>query len=453
MKNKNNKLTLEEAIEVAKISKTKKQFIFKHHSLYIKALKENWMPTLEKYLEDHKHKLKDHSFEECKEKALLYKTSTDFFRNEPSYWRVANRKGWISLICSHMKNNVIKKNKIKKLVKDVSDYKVSGFWTLERAISEIKKHNYQSKRDILLNNQPLYAAIVRNSWKNEIPIKWSNNRHTKYTKEFCAKIAKKYNKIKEFQNGDRTIYWAAKNKGWLQEICSHIIKNELHSKAGLSPRSSNWSDDELLKEFKKYTKVSDVQKYSRNQYYAAYRRGPVFFEQCKSHFSFNNKKTPKYSDDFLKTRSLAYSSRYEFYKAETNVYQAIIKRNLHHFLDHMPKQVNASPTEKSESHSEFMQKLLKLNLDDIQYEKALDGSIPDFTLFKKNKVLVVEIKCDKQIWSITELEEQIERYNNTFKNYYQERLIYKPILTSKSGKYGISFEEAINLIKNLFSLK
>ena len=112
MKNKNNKLTLEEAIEVAKISKTKKQFIFKHHSLYIKALKENWMPTLEKYLEDHKHKLKDHSFEECKEKALLYKTSTDFFRNEPSYWRVANRKGWISLICSHMKNNVIKKNKI-----------------------------------------------------------------------------------------------------------------------------------------------------------------------------------------------------------------------------------------------------------------------------------------------------------------------------------------------------
>ena len=52
----------------------------------------------------------------------------------------------------------------------------------------------------------------------------------KWTKEKCHQVALKYKTAKEFRQKDRSVYATARYFGWLDEICSHLV---FASKKGL----------------------------------------------------------------------------------------------------------------------------------------------------------------------------------------------------------------------------
>ena len=52
----------------------------------------------------------------------------------------------------------------------------------------------------------------------------------KWTKEKCHQVALKYKTAKEFRQNEKSVYATARNFGWLEEICSHLI---FTSKRGL----------------------------------------------------------------------------------------------------------------------------------------------------------------------------------------------------------------------------
>ena len=153
-----SKLTLELAIEKAKESKTSKNFIHNYRSLYAKACKKGWMPILNKYLESNQHKLKNHSFKECLEKAKECKNKTEFHHKHSSFYIVSKRNGWLEKVCSHMVNFNLKNN-LKKIKRDVSSYKQGGYWTLERAKKIVKKNKIIYLSDLCKIDKSCYEAI------------------------------------------------------------------------------------------------------------------------------------------------------------------------------------------------------------------------------------------------------------------------------------------------------
>lgn len=45
-----------------------------------------------------------------------------------------------------------------------------------------------------------------------------------WTKERCREEALKYKNKKEYRNGNNGSYNAAYRKGWLNDVCSHMVK-------------------------------------------------------------------------------------------------------------------------------------------------------------------------------------------------------------------------------------
>ncbi len=95
-------------------------------------------------------------------------------------------------------------------------------WDVKSSLLEAKK--YSKRNDFYVKSSRAYEILRLNNLLDigcshmETPyysvIKWNINK--------CDKKAKKYNSRIDFQIGDKKAYEAAKNHGWLDEICKHM---------------------------------------------------------------------------------------------------------------------------------------------------------------------------------------------------------------------------------------
>lgn len=100
-------------------------------------------------------------------------------------------------------------------------------WNITDAIAESKK--YESRSEFSRNSSRAYELLRKNSLLNiacadmqkpyESTIKW--------TKEDCLNFAIKYKTRMDFQKSDKKAYEAAKNHGWLDEVCEHMVYKKL----------------------------------------------------------------------------------------------------------------------------------------------------------------------------------------------------------------------------------
>jgi len=143
-------------------------------------------------------------FNNCKEEALKYETTTKFKKNSPSAYSSAKKHNYLNVITTHMKT--IKHNPI-------------GYWSFEKCKEEALKYEY--KKDFTKNSSVAYTTISKNKWidtlcSHMIESKKPSGYWTKekcyesfltcetmtiFKKEFSRAYSKSYkmNWIKEFQ--------------------------------------------------------------------------------------------------------------------------------------------------------------------------------------------------------------------------------------------------------------
>lgn len=97
-------------------------------------------------------------------------------------------------------------------------------WTKERCQEEALKYN--NIRDFFDNSRRIYIKASKSKWLNDICSHMTTIKLYKLdrTKEKCQEEALKYESRFEFSKSNSAIYIFSNRQGYLDEICSHMIK-------------------------------------------------------------------------------------------------------------------------------------------------------------------------------------------------------------------------------------
>lgn len=146
------------------------------------------------------------SFDRCKIEALKYSQRSKFEKGCGSAYIAAMRKGWLDLICSHMK----------------SPQKKSGYWTQEKCINEAKK--YLTATEFENGSPGAYDAARRHGIYEECCRHMRSPQKTKgyWTKKRCLSEAKKYKTRSDFFRSCCFVYLKCRQKGWFEDACRHM---------------------------------------------------------------------------------------------------------------------------------------------------------------------------------------------------------------------------------------
>lgn len=99
-------------------------------------------------------------------------------------------------------------------------------WTKENVIKDIKTNNYSSRQEFGEKNQPAYQAAQRYKLLDEFFPKYkSTKKKFKYTDEDLTNMALQFNVKLEFMKAYPGPYEAARLRGILNDICSHMKSN------------------------------------------------------------------------------------------------------------------------------------------------------------------------------------------------------------------------------------
>jgi hypothetical protein len=153
-----------------------------------------------------------------------------------------NREEFSKKIPGWAKSIVVENGWWDKLTLDmVKTKKMSGEWNIEDALVEVKK--YECVSHLQKDRAGLYKFLDRNNLlKVVFPKTFNELKMEKYNdKEECRKEALKYDNKKDFTVNSRSFYRSSVKNGWVNEICSHMIKPIRESKP------SKWTH-ELIKE-------------------------------------------------------------------------------------------------------------------------------------------------------------------------------------------------------------
>jgi len=100
----------------------------------------------------------------------------------------------------------------------------SGYWTYEKCKNLALKCT--SRMDFKNKYSFPYVISIRNGWLDEICSHMIEIRKPKgyWTYEKCKIIALKYDTRTDFNVNDKGCYLQSHMNGWLDDICSHMIK-------------------------------------------------------------------------------------------------------------------------------------------------------------------------------------------------------------------------------------
>jgi predicted GIY-YIG superfamily endonuclease len=172
---------------------------------YMSCLKNDWLEEVCSHMIIYKKPKNYWTKERCKEEALKYSDIKSFREESSVAYNKSVLGGFLDEICVHM-------SKIEKHKK--------GYWTLEMCKLEAEK--YKNRTDF--KKSKAYAIVVKNKWFDEIKHLPSTKKPRNYwTKERCREEALKYDKRIDFETNSISACITARKKGWIDEICQHMI--------------------------------------------------------------------------------------------------------------------------------------------------------------------------------------------------------------------------------------
>jgi len=190
---------------------TRTEFQKKSGSAYRKAYNKKWLDDVCSHMISKRKPNGYWTKEKCQEEALKYSKKSLFSKKSYGSYNNALKNGWLGEICSHM----------------IEYQKPDGYWTKEKCQEEALKYNSRSE----IRNKPFYKYSIINGWLGEITTHLSESKKPKnhWTIQKCREEALKYKTKKDFRMGNVCYSTALKN-GWVDEICSHMVKSNNDSK-------------------------------------------------------------------------------------------------------------------------------------------------------------------------------------------------------------------------------
>lgn len=145
--------------------------------------------------------------EECYKEALKYKSRTDFKCNSISAYNSSKNHKWLNDVCSHM----------------IDGKKPNGYWTKMKCEDIASKYNNSTL--FKADNKELCAIAYKNGWMGDICSHMVDGKKPNgyWTFEHCKEVALNYTIRSSFKKASSG-YDSARKNGWLDEICSHMIK-------------------------------------------------------------------------------------------------------------------------------------------------------------------------------------------------------------------------------------
>ena len=134
----------------------------------------------------------------------------------------------------------------------------NGFWTKELVLEEAQK--YSTPRDFEEGNKQAYNAARNHGWMKECTWFIKPKNAKKWDYNTCFEEAQKFTSRQDFRMNSTTAYTVARNHGWLEEY------DWLEKKIVLS-------DEVCLQEARKYTYFSDFRSGSHRAYLVARSHG------------------------------------------------------------------------------------------------------------------------------------------------------------------------------------
>jgi hypothetical protein len=125
---------------------------------------------------------------------------------------------------------------------------------------------YNTKNEFRKNDYPIYLASIYNNWDSDITIHMIPLKRMKnfWTLENCIKYSKKCKTIYEVEKKYKGAYNVIKKNKWDDLCFTHMVRN--------INKPNYWTDDRILAEAKKYRKISDFKKNSKGAANASRRK-------------------------------------------------------------------------------------------------------------------------------------------------------------------------------------
>lgn len=238
------------------------------------AIRKGWMKDFS-WLKDGRECAKPHptrwSYDACCQEAKKYETRTDFMRGNESAYHKSLAKGWMSDYSWFMDGN---KRNAERNTK----------WTYEACLELAK--GCKRVKDLIKKSLGAYDAARRNGWLKDYT--WFKNPYPgfgggkgKWAEETCRESALKYSVKRDFYEANPRAYNAARYHGWLKDYTwlrdgrdSGITRN-LGFKVNQNFNHSHpkYTDEQIIKAAKKYTKKVDFLHNDNALYHAALKRG------------------------------------------------------------------------------------------------------------------------------------------------------------------------------------
>ena len=167
---------------------------------------------------------------------------------------------------------------------------------------------YKHKIDFRTDDAIYYEYAKRHGWVEYVCSHMV--KKLKYTKEFVHSIALKYEYRAEFAQGDKKYYIFARSHGWLEYVCSHMpkVKNQY---------SKNFIKDIALK----YKYLTDFYNYDRKYYNYAHHH--LWLDEVCSHMVA--KVRLKYSKELIQQTALEYDFLSQFRAEYERYYRYALK--------------------------------------------------------------------------------------------------------------------------------
>ena len=243
--------TYEECKSHALQCKTRSEFLSKYPGGYASAAKNNWLDEICQHMEL-KFEIKNNP-ETVRLEAQKYKTRQEFRKGSNSAYEYARKHNLLDFICAHMTRPL-----------------PEARWTDEAIFEEAKK--YSSKKEFRKACSAAYTIAHKKGIIDKACSHMVSSRKERdyWTFERCHKTALRYQSRIDFKKNDGSAYSTAIRKGWIEQICTHMVKP-------IPP--IKWTYEKLVEEAQKYKTKKDFKLFSHNAYVTAVRNG-ILDEIC-----------------------------------------------------------------------------------------------------------------------------------------------------------------------------
>ena len=290
-----------------------------------------------------------YSIEECAEEAKKYTTKTEFIKKAPLHYSHAIRKGFLNKICNHMEKQGSPLKRAVYVFEFADNYAYVGLTSnldrrekehLTNHSSAVFRHIQESKcsymfkclTDYLSKEEAAEIEIdtiieyAKNGWciLNKKSGGDLGSKIRKYTKQYCKEITSQYSDKRIFQNLNPYFYRYISKRGWLDELCSHMVNQK--------KKNGYWTKARCKEAAEKFNKRIDFQKGNPAAHSAAFKNG--WLDEVCSHMSYNEFEPTKWTKQICAELAKQYKTRGKFKANNSSAYKIALR---HKWLDEIFK--------------------------------------------------------------------------------------------------------------------